>query len=276
MSIIKGLINMGNTCYLNAAFQMLVQNDDFCELVHQQTHPEMLELSKFIREYKDASNNNALTPQIVKQMVDIANSMFRGNDQHDSYEFLVYFIDYINSRSNNAFKALFECEIEQTIKCKIRACLRTSITNEMYYCLSVPIKPHCTTLTDCYHEFKIHEKLEDDEMYFCENCNGKRVASRKIVVSRWPKHLIIHLKRFVNTQRKIDSPIDVRLMWRHDYELQGGVIHTGSHSGGHYTYVTKTNTSWSICDDRTISYISEERALLYFKKAFILYYRKLE
>lgn len=275
MSIIKGLINMGNTCYLNAGFQMLVLNDDFCDLVHQQTHPEMLELSKFIREYKDASNNNALTPRIVKQMVDTANSMFRGNAQHDSNEFLVYFIDYINSRSNNTFNDLFECEIEQTIKCKIRACLRTSLKTDKYYCLSLPIKPDCTTLTDCYHEFKIHEKLEGAEMYFCENCNAKRIASRKIEVTKWPTHLIIQLKRFVNNERKIDTPIDVPLMWRHNYELQGGVIHTGSHSGGHYTYVSKTNISWSMCDDNSISSISEDRALMYFKKAYILYYKML-
>ena len=84
MSNIKGLNNMGNTCYLNAGFQMLVQNDDFCDLVHQQTHPEMLELSKFIKEYKDNKNDSAVAPRIVKQMVDTANPIFRGNNQHDS------------------------------------------------------------------------------------------------------------------------------------------------------------------------------------------------
>jgi ubiquitin C-terminal hydrolase len=273
MSNIKGLNNMGNTCYLNAGFQMLVQNENFCELVHQQTDPEMLKLSKFIKDYHDITNSNAVAPQIVKQMVDTANTIFKGNNQHDSSEFIIWFIDYINSKSNNAFSRLFQIETLQTVKCKIRACLTKSYCTEKNNYMILPIKPTFTTLTECYQEFKIHEKLEADDMFFCENCNAKRIASRKLEVSKFPKHLIIILKRFGNDQRKIDTPIDVPFTWRHNYELQGAVIHSGSYNGGHYTYVTKSKTGWNMCDDSNISPISEDRAEMYFKKAFILYYK---
>ena len=33
MSIIKGLHNSGNTCYMNASLQMFFQNNDFCKLI---------------------------------------------------------------------------------------------------------------------------------------------------------------------------------------------------------------------------------------------------
>ena len=273
MSIIKGLNNMGNTCYLNGGFQMLIQNNDFCELVNQQTNPEMLELSKLIRDYKNVLNNNALTPRIVKQMVDTSNPIFRGNDQHDSSEFVIWFIDYINGKSNNVFNQLFEIETNITIKCKLRSCLRQSSHVEKNNFLILPIKPEFTDLNDCYREFKIHEKLEGAEMYYCDNCKEKRIASRKLEVTKFPKHLIIILKRFGNNQRKIDTTIDVPLIWRHNYELQGSVIHSGSHNGGHYTYVSKSKTGWSMCDDSNINSIDESRAQMYFNKGFILYYR---
>lgn len=279
MSIIKGLNNMGNTCYLNAGLQMLIQNKDFCQIISESTDQEIMLLSKFIKDYYNKNNNNSLSPEIVKNIVVKRNNMFRGFSQEDSSEFIIFFIDYINSKTNNQINKLFKIKSKQTIKCKVKSCLTLSNSFDENNYLILPINPEHATLDDCYREYKIHEKLEDKEMYFCDNCKEKRIASRKVEIIDWSTHLIIILKRYNNNLKKIDKSIDIPLLWRRGYELKGAVIQSGSLNGGHYIYVGKTieedgSTNWKLCDDGNIYKIDESRAQLYFNRAIILYYKK--
>ena len=44
----KGFINLGNTCYLNAGLQMIIQNKDLCNLILQNSqHSEILKKIEF-------------------------------------------------------------------------------------------------------------------------------------------------------------------------------------------------------------------------------------
>jgi len=266
---IKGLNNMGNTCYLNASFQMLIQNKDFCMLVQTLNEPDMLLLNKFINDYYGLENQAPLTPRVVKDIVAKANPVFEKFNQEDSAEFLGYFLN-----SNNTFNRLFEIETLVTVKCKLRKCLHTSSHFEKHIMLDLPIDNSCENLDDCYRNFKVHEKLEGDDMYDCPMCKCKRIGSKKLEVSKWPNHLLIHLLRFTSEQRKINVDIDVPFVWRHGYTLKGAVIHSGNYGGGHYFYISKNNNVYTKCDDANITQISEDSAISYFNKAYILYYEK--
>ena len=55
MFCIKGFNNVGNTCYLNAGSQLLIQNKDFCKIVLK-NEEKFEDLSKLINEYYNSNN----------------------------------------------------------------------------------------------------------------------------------------------------------------------------------------------------------------------------
>ena len=131
-------------------------------------------------------------------------------------------------------------------------------------------------LNECYRNYKISEKLEDDNRYFCEKCNKKRIASKRLQIETWPKNLIIVLKRFQQdgySFSKNDNFLNIPVNWRHNYKLKGGVIHSGRLGGGHYVYFGNYNDKWYLFDDSHISKIKINQLDDYKKRAYLLHYR---
>ena len=273
----KGFINLGNTCYLNSGLQLLMNIPEFCQLVlnHKNTSNELSFLSEFIILYH-SDNNGSLKPKFIKKIVAKKKSTFGGFSQEDSQEFLIYFLDLIDNQiKENKVNNLLGLKINKVIKCKALSCLKKSITNEIRLFLMLDINNY-EDLNECYRNYKISEKLEDDNRYFCENCNKKRIASKRIQIGTWPKNLIIVLKRFQQdgySFSKNDNFLNIPVNWRHNYKLKGGVIHSGRLGGGHYVYFGNYNDKWYLFDDSHISKIKINQLDDYKKRAYLLHYR---
>ena len=269
---------------------MLLQNVDFCNtvIVHRGINNHIEELAKFIETYRQAPPGSSLTPDIIKNILGSRHMRFSGNQQQDSQDMINSLMDILNEWTNNAFTPLFQIRSQQTIKCKLRSCLKKSMTIDVNDFLILPIVRSLEAnapenLDLCYREYKIHERLDGDEMYFCSHCNAKRVASRRIEVITWPKHLIVFLKRFSNDSSrstKNNTPIDIPEKWRHGYTMKGCVIHTGGINGGHYYYIYRIEKSngtveWYNCNDSGVTKITEAEALREMdKNGYIIYYEK--
>jgi ubiquitin C-terminal hydrolase len=280
MNTLKGFNNIGNTCYLNSGLQMLIQNMDFCKMIlENRDKSENLEkMANFIKEYY-TTTSHAITPDKIKEIVGKQNKIFRGNAQQDAGEFIIYLMDILDTDLKKGLNPLFDITTETTIKCKIRKCLRTSVTTHKNPFLILPIKDECSTLDDCYREFKVHEKLEGDEMYYCENCKEKRIASRRLNVIEWSNNLIIWLKRFENNRGRLsknNKEIEIPIDWRHDFTIKGAVIHGGGINGGHYVYMSRnlSDDTWSMCDDSSVRTIPKEHVQTLLNRAYIFNYVK--
>lgn len=273
----KGFLNLGNTCYLNSGLQLLLNIPEFCNLIlnNREKTNELSLLSKFIILYH-SSNRGSLKPKFIKDIVAKNNSIFNGFSQEDSQEFLIYFLDFLDNQiKNNKINDLFGIKINKIIKCKAISCLKKSVTNENRLFLILDIKDY-KDLNDCYRNYKISEKLEEENRYFCEKCNKKRIASKKLQVQKWPKNLIIVLKRFHQdgySFSKNDNFLKIPINWRHNYKLKGGVIHSGRLGGGHYVYFGYNENKWYLFDDSVISKIKLNKLNEYTKRAYLLHYR---
>jgi ubiquitin C-terminal hydrolase len=265
----KGLNNLGNTCYLNSGLQLIMNNKELCQ--HIINIPE---LSEFVKTYYN-SNLDSLSPQLIKDIVSRTNREFIGYNQNDAFEFIIYFLEYIfNNIKQNG---IYEIQTKITVKCKLLSCLSKSEHIEKNNFLLLNINKETNNLDDCYRNYKQKEKLIDDNIYFCEKCNEKRIASKTTEICVWPKHLIVVLKRFSHNGRsnKITKNISVPVNWRHNYVLKGIVFHSGSVFGGHYIYIGYHNEKWIVFNDNSTYDLIPNQLNNYKDNGYIYYYERV-
>lgn len=202
---------------------------------------------------------------------------------------------------------LFQGQYASRLTCKI--CETTSTTYQTFSVLSIPI-PHDSNKTacsiiDCFIEFTKIENLEVDEQWSCPHCKKKQPSTKKLTITRLPKNLIIHLKRFDNRLNKNNNLIsypftlDLTDFWANDfdgrlptgvtnelptrgqvppfnYKLYGVACHFGSLYGGHYTaYVDKgIGKGWHYFDDTNFRTIKNSNEPIT-SNAYVLFYKRI-
>lgn len=266
----NGIVNIGNSCYLNSAIQMLFNSDGFINITKSTIFED------FINKYK---NYNFYNPAEVKNIVAKSNLIFANTNQQDSYEFIIYLFDVLDkilgdSTKNVLYKS-FGIETTTNIKCKISKCLKESTNVGIELFLILPITNELD-LSDSYRRYKSMEILQNENAYYCEKCKENITARKNTVTSKWPNNLIIVLKRFDHYMRKDNRQINIPLNWRHNYKLKGGIIHLGSYGGGHYVYYGHKNNQWFLANDSNVSKIDDINSFMnnQGKQSYILLYEK--
>lgn len=283
----KGFTNIGNTCYMNAGLQMLIQNKDLCKLLQNNSllfsDNEILKtIGDFINRYYDNSNNNMI-PADIKKIVENKNTMFKGNKQHDSIEFIICLLDIIDTEIKKypkivSIESVFGIQINTRIKCKYMDCLTIYNNKELNNFLLFNIKPEFTCLDDLYRDFKTNEKLDGDNKYYCTKCKLKQQASKRMEIVKWSNNLLIWIKRFNqngNMLTKNSQEINIPIIWRHNMTLMGAIIHSGGLNGGHYFYVGQYDSNWYLFNDSKVSIINMNELNKYLNIAYLLYYKKI-
>lgn len=288
----KGLQNNGNTCYFNAGLQMLIQNKELCNLinVYSQYSNKLNIINEFIKIYYDTETPNVLNPNIIKQLIEQINDIFIGCEQHDSTELVLCILNMIDdeiiqinknlNRDGIGINSLFNIKFNIRIKCKLLKCLNISTHTETNNFLLLDIN-NIDTLNNAYRKLKSHETLELSDKYYCENCKDKTIASKRTSIIEWPNHLFIWLKRFTHIGKRVTKNtqnIQIPLIWKQQYLLEGAIIHYGNINGGHYVYIGKQNNEWFLFDDSRISKISDDiqnnELTKILSNAYWLYYKK--
>lgn len=199
---------------------------------------------------------------------------------------------------------LFQGQYASQLRCQV--CQLTSTTYQPFSVLSVPV-PHTRScnILDCFSEFTKTEVLEIDEQWSCPDCKKKQPSTKKLTITRLPRNLVIHLKRFDNMLNKnnvfVKYPflLDLTSYWADDfdgrlppgvsdelptrgqvppfkYKLYAVASHSGSLYGGHYTaYVDKgLNRGWYYFDDTNCRPVRTETECIT-SNAYVLFYHRV-
>jgi ubiquitin carboxyl-terminal hydrolase 9/24 len=266
----KGILNIGNSCYLNSAVQLLFNSKLFCSTLLSSTsnEPSILLLKNNINKYHDTTNQ-IFIPNEIKSLVAHYAPQFAGFSQEDSSEFIIYLFDIISKIAELDSNLCKQFKITTTvnIKCKLTNCLHENEHNEYDMVLHLPIMEN---LDEMYRKYKLSEIMENS--YTCDKCNKNTITRKKLITADWPNHLIIVLKRFENDLSKNSSRVKIPLQWRHNYKLQGGIVHMGGMGCGHYVYFGLVDNEWYIANDNNIIKINDIVLNECLENSYILYY----
>lgn len=282
----NGLDNLGNTCFFNSILQLLYQ----CTILNKLLLINDFD-SSLIKIYKDfllSYSNNSNPSNIVRYISNILGRT--SNSQEDAEQYLNYIIDTIIDElniyiKNNSLEYLkitdkditlsslvenfFTLQIKKNIICP--KCNHISNTNDNINKLYLSI--NSDKLNDMIINY-LNETLDDNNKYKCDSCNNYVNARIEREIIKFPKYLIITLKRYSNQNSKINKEIEMYKEFTMDkkYELRGIVYHSGSTNGGHYVYYGKKNNIWYLYNDSSVSRINDEKLNNIIKYGYIYLY----
>jgi len=101
-----GLSNLGNTCYMASALQMVASLDQFAELLHNNPVPEQASSNNdddkgqlrtvLLQVMETLAEGQTVTPTEFKRILDERTPLFVGYRQQDSHEFLTTLFDLLD------------------------------------------------------------------------------------------------------------------------------------------------------------------------------------
>lgn len=251
-----GISNIGNTCYLNSAVQLLCLNPKFLRM-------------------ENISQNPNLAIKNIKNTLSNISSRFSGFSQEDSGEALLLLLEHYGNKFR--ILPLYEFNEKTRIRCKLMKCLHEEISNRKSNVLLLDIDDN-NNLHDCYQQLKNSVKLEGENSWECPKCQESLVASKRFYFDNWSKYLIIGLKRFQyqgTRYVKNSNSVSIPYEWNHGYKLKGAIIHSGSINGGHYICVGEKNNKWYIFNDSNVSQITEVKVLNnYLQQSYFILYER--
>jgi ubiquitin C-terminal hydrolase len=177
--------------------------------------------------------------------------------QEDAHEFLHLLLQALGEPVLGVFRGACEAV------CECSVCRRSFSTREPLLDLSLPIaRPEVDSIDRALDVFLgLRETLENDNAYDCSHCGVHVRAARALRIAILPRVLVLHLKRFADSQVKLAKHIAFdeylhawpteRLGRSQAFRLAAVVVHAGdaAHCGHFYCYVRVDRRGWLKLDD---------------------------
>jgi len=217
-----GLSNLGNTCYVNSILQALLSLDSFCHALLNVNidNPERVEgtlyqsLTKVLG-LRLSNPHEMIEQDYLRECIARTSERFTKHQQEDSHEYLSMcinklhhdIVDASQEFSDNCYEPEaklcpvddhFQCRVQSTLNCT--QCSWKSTHYEIFRDLSLNLPdssewqcndPNGVDIPTLLYQYFLDEQVT----YKCEECHCTEAVVRK-KVSRPPRTLVLHLKRF--------------------------------------------------------------------------------
>ncbi|XP_056190327.1 ubiquitin carboxyl-terminal hydrolase 42 [Falco biarmicus] len=302
-SVGVGLLNLGNTCFLNSTLQCLTYTPPLANymlsLEHTQScHEEgfcmMCTMETHINQVLCCSNN-AIKPTSVINGLKRIGKHFHFGSQEDAHEFLCFTVDALqkaclngstkldrSSQATTLIYQIFGGYLRSRVKCL--NCKAVSDTYEPFLDITLDIKA-VTSVTKALEQFVKPEQLDGENSYKCSKCKKMVPASKRYTIHRSSNVLTISLKRFanftggkINKEVKYPEYLDLRAYMSQSigdplfYALYAVLVHSGFNcNAGHYLcFIKAGNGLWYRMNDASVE-LSDIKTVLN-QQAYVLFY----
>jgi ubiquitin C-terminal hydrolase len=288
---LKGLPNIGNSCYFNASIQL-------CRLISGFIFKDDNEENFFIRDIQSLFHSEDQQNEINKYMRIygfVANNLhYQIGEQQDSCEVLQFIIDKYVDLIYNKEKLL--SVFNQVVFCI--NCCNIRICNEQKESMLISYELNNNTNDDIEFDQFISSMISVQNVeHINTECKCELPSAQvQTIFTSLPEYLFIKVGRCDSTTSKIykklkfsnefdiDYPInleknikgiDKRKVNSH-YNLIGIILHHGQTSNtGHYSSIIKLDNNWFYCDDLLVRPIDIGNDIEYIQKnCCVLLYHK--
>ena len=284
------LVNLGNTCYLNAVLQILFVLNRIVHFNHW-TKPNLdytaisqENLIKYLAFYKygHLSTMDKISSCDIKDFISTVgflDNFFNNGIQQDAHEALLKLLDIFDSgittvipNSIGLYNTFFQGALKKSRKCL--KCNKSVLFLEPFY--DIKIMPD--TVTHKAIETGLQETMTS---FFCIGCNTFSEHSCSTVIYDPPRVLMVLVNRYTfsssysrpRRNKQLMTPEETISLFGCQYALCGVVNHIGaSVTSGHYTSHVKVNDCWFHCNDKVIGKVdgppnrSGDAYLLFYSK----------
>lgn len=274
-----GMINAGNTCFINATLQSLFRLPSFKDVIKSYksnqkwcTQGNECVMCALAKSYKQSLGHSPFQPtSIISKLNYICERMNVGKQQ-DAHEFLRYLLESMGSSCSNNFNGptsinkLFEGHMSTNLKCN--ACGNVSKTSSSFEDICVDIEKS-ESISQSLDAYFASEKLND---FKCDSCK-EICTTKKYSIQSPPKSLCVQVNRFtyqgkLNKLITIDPRISLskystqegeETSW--NYRLVSMINHIGDNRNcGHYTAIclSEDKKFYKFDDDKVDSMLPED------------------
>ncbi|XP_029428730.1 ubiquitin carboxyl-terminal hydrolase 2 isoform X1 [Rhinatrema bivittatum] len=289
----------------------------------RRTNTALMEaFAQLIQTMWTSSANEVVSPSEFKTQIQKYAPRFVGYNQQDAQEFLRFLLDGLHNevnrvtvrpkapssdldllpdtekgrqmwqkyleREDSKIVDLFVGQLKSSLTCS--ECSYCSTVFDPFWDLSLPIakKGHSeVSLMDCMRLFTKEDILDGDEKPTCCRCKVRRKCTKKFTIQKFPKILVLHLKRFSEARIRtsklstfVNFPLkDLELReFSSDgsahavYNLYAVSNHSGTTMGGHYTAYCRNSLTgeWHMFNDSRVTPMASSQVRS--SDAYVLFY----
>jgi len=230
---VRGLPNLGSSCYVNSVLQCLFQIPEFAQLIREETFYAcpFLDGCKSVADVLDTNNDEEILESIAQLFDQTAGCLFDGScEQQDVLDLLLYVISSIPE-----LQSQFCLLVNTKISCIECGTLLKSASHTAY---DLPLDTLAPQIIDGIN---------------CPECQISQIkACKKSEINNFPKYILINCDQLCGrngtTALKNLQDIQSKLF---DYELIGAILYVGNKKNGHYIAQIRENFTkkWYLCND---------------------------